>query len=236
MQLAQRVRLRFHLQTLSEQRDARRTSSIAWKSPAPATGRSSPQTLSRDLPLHRRRAAPRQHAVRHGDDGGVRRGPRSASRARTSRARSRNCSGSSSRTAAQPSRGRWPTAARHRSRRRRTTAGRARRPAPRTTAAPRRRPRRRWRACWWPPTAARCRSCRCDRARHRRPHRGQRPADRQPLRQPPPLPGHHHAALVRHRRPEQHQRHLREVQARAPSQPQRRRRGADRQARADLHR
>ena len=41
------------------------------------------------------------------------------------------------------------------SRRRRTTA------APRTMAGPRTTAARRWRACWWPPTAARCRRSRC---------------------------------------------------------------------------
>ena len=55
--------------------------------------------------------------------------------------------------------------------------------------------------------------------RHR-PHSGQRFADRQQVHQPASLPDRDAAGLVRDRGFEQHQWHLREVQARAPSQPQ----------------
>ena len=76
IQLAQRIRLRFHLTPLSKT-DTRPTSSIAWKSPARTAGRSSiPRRYPADLPLHRRHSAPGQHAVRHRDDGRVRAGPR----------------------------------------------------------------------------------------------------------------------------------------------------------------
>ena len=62
------------------------------------------------------------------------------------------------------------------------------------------------------------------RAGHRRPHAGQRRTHRQPLHQPPPLPGRHLDALLRGRGPEQHQRDLREVQPCAPPPPERWRR------------
>ena len=76
VQLAQRIRLRFHLTALSKRRHA-------LLHPAPPGGRRLARAadlrsrdLPADLPLHRRHSAPHQHAVRHGDDGGVRAGQR----------------------------------------------------------------------------------------------------------------------------------------------------------------
>ena len=69
-----------------------------------------------------------------------------------------------------------------------------------------------------------------------RPHSRQRSADRQPLRQPPSLPDRHHGAELRHRGSQQHQRHLSALQARALSQSQRWRCRDDRSARIALYR
>ena len=75
VQLAQRVRLRFHLTALSE------TDMEAYILHRLRSGRRRrPRALrTRDLPaalpLRRRRPAPGEHAVRHGDDGGLREGP-----------------------------------------------------------------------------------------------------------------------------------------------------------------
>ena len=46
------------------------------------------------------------------------------------------------------------------------------------------------RASCSPAAARRCWSASCGRAARHRPHAGQRPADRQPIHQPPPLPDH----------------------------------------------
>ena len=76
IQLAQRIRLRFHLTALSK------TDTSLYiqhrLEVAGSQGRQifDPETLSADLPLHRRHPAPGQHAVRHLDDGRVRAGPR----------------------------------------------------------------------------------------------------------------------------------------------------------------
>ena len=72
-------------------------------------------------------------------------------------------------------------------------------------------------------------------ARHR-PHPGQRPADRQQIHQPSSLPDRDSAGLVRDRGLEQHQRHFREIKARAPAQSQRRRCRGRRPARDHVHR
>ena len=76
IQLAQRIRLRFHLTALSKT-DTRAVH------PAPPGSRRlagaadlRSRDVSADVPLHRRHSAPGQHAVRHLDDGRVRAGPR----------------------------------------------------------------------------------------------------------------------------------------------------------------
>ncbi len=73
--------------------------------PAPSRGRRRRRPravrgrhLSRDLPLLRRRAAPDQHAVRHGDDGGLHRRPRHRDARRHPRAPWRSCAGSTTRS------------------------------------------------------------------------------------------------------------------------------------------
>ena len=66
---------------------------------------------------------------------------------------------------------------------------------------------------------------------HHRPHAGQRSADRQQVHQPSSRADHHVGAHFGARGSEQHQRHLRALQARAPPHAQRRRRRADRPAR-----
>ena len=74
------------------------------------------------------------------------------------------------------------------------------------------------------------------RARHHRPHQRQRSAGGQPLRQPASLPDHHRRRRQHDRGSQQHQRHLRAGQARAPPQPQRWRHRRDRQARDHVRR
>jgi general secretion pathway protein A len=71
---------------------------------------------------------------------------------------------------------------------------------------------------------------------HHRPHDRQRSADRQQVREPPSLPDHLDAGGLGDRGPEQHQRDLRQAEARAQAQSQRRRRGARRPARTHVHR
>ena len=71
---------------------------------------------------------------------------------------------------------------------------------------------------------------------HHRPHARQRSADRQQVHQPSSRADHHVGAHLGARRSEQHQRHLRARQARAPPHAQRRRRGADRPARDHVFR
>ena len=68
-QLAQRIRLRFHLTPLT--REDCNAYIVHRLEIAGAAGRQifSDGTLALVLPLHRRRAAPHQHALRHGDDG-----------------------------------------------------------------------------------------------------------------------------------------------------------------------
>ena len=70
VQLTQRIRLRFHLGTLSREDLLLRPASPGYC----RCGRSRNfrrRHVPRNLPVHRRRAAPRQHVVRHRDDGGV---------------------------------------------------------------------------------------------------------------------------------------------------------------------
>ena len=83
VQLAQRIRLRFHLTALSKT-DTRLYIQHRLEV-AGSQGRQifDPETLSADLPLHRRHPAPGQHAVRHRDDGRVRAGPRRRQRRAT---------------------------------------------------------------------------------------------------------------------------------------------------------
>ena len=86
VQLTQRIRLRFHLSTLTADARCAPTSSTGWKSPAPAIAQIfAEDTFPQILPLHRRRAAADQHPVRHGDDGRLHRRPRHRDAARTSR-------------------------------------------------------------------------------------------------------------------------------------------------------
>ena len=76
------------------------------------------------------------------------------------------------------------------------------------------------------PKARRSRSCTCAGPQGHRPHAGQRPADRQQIRQPPPLPARDRQRRPHgHRRPQQHQRHRDPRQPRpAPHLARRRRR------------
>ena len=157
------------------------TSSIAWRWPAPAIARSSPRTPS---PLiyryYRRRAAPDQHAVRHGHDGRLHRRSRHRDARGHRQRRRRSCSGSTT-LAHRPRLQRAPRPSGCHRRCRPAPCPRPARPA--DAGAHPGRHRRAHRA--GDPAAP--------GPRHRRAHAGQRPADRQPLRQPPSLPDHHHA-------------------------------------------
>ena len=103
VQLTQRIRLRFHLGALS--REDLRSYVRHRLDVAGADGREifAEDTFAGNLQVHRRRAAPREHAVRHRDDGRVQRRPRSRDARRTSPRRWANCSGWSSRRAPAPS-------------------------------------------------------------------------------------------------------------------------------------
>ena len=68
-----------------------------------------------------------------------------------------------------------------------------------------------------------------------RPHARQRSADRQQIHQPASLPDRHATPLLPDRRPQQHERHLREIETRAPAQLERRRRGSRGSARDHVH-
>ena len=81
VQLAQRVRLRFHLTALST--EIRRLHPASPGSGRIAGPRDLPARFLRaNLPLHRRRAPFDQHAVRYGDAGSIERRPRPGVRAR----------------------------------------------------------------------------------------------------------------------------------------------------------
>ena len=104
VQLAQRVRLRFHLTALSRE-DTRglhpaSPGSGRLRRPRDLRGR----LLRPDLPLHRRRAAPREHAVRNRDDGGLHRRSRPCAGRGRARRPSRNWHGRSSRALKQVAR------------------------------------------------------------------------------------------------------------------------------------
>ncbi len=192
VQLAQRVRLRFHLSALSES-DLHAYVQHRLEVAGSQGRRSSRTTSPADLPLHRRHAAPRQHAVRHVHDVGVHEGTRLRQARRPSRGDRRTAVG----RVREASQGR----ADHRPAGDAVAGGAGLRPAdhrqPRRGSggrAPdeRRLPQRRER-----------RGAGQDHRRHRRPdqrravaaarphrhrpHGGQRPADRQPVRQPPSL-------------------------------------------------
>ena len=193
VQLTQRVRLRFHLTALSQ-------SETAGLHPAPPGSRRRGRSrdlrrghVPADLPLHRRRAAARQHAVRHGDDGGLRRGPRHRHAA----------------TDIESAVGelQWVEFAARTQQQIRAATELA---LPRMRGAD-------------PALPALGRLLVATDGRtvqeiaadpgqgHRRPHHRQRPADRQPVRQPASLPDHDPRQLLRHRGSQQHQRHLRQV-------------------------
>ena len=199
VQLTQRVRLRFHLRHAVGRPRCAPTSSIASKWPAPATAQIfADGHLPGDLPLHRRRAAPRQHAVRHRDDGGVRRRPRPRVTLDDVMSAVEELQWVEFAVRAQQ----------HAAHRGGTTW------RPRICRRPhidRRHPRRpRGPRAHGPPHEAGA-SRRIGRLlvatdgrtvqelplrigpHHRRPHHRQRSADRQPLRQPASLPDHHHA-------------------------------------------
>ena len=109
-----------------------------------------------------------QHAVRHGDDGGVRAGPRRRSGSRTCRRRSTSCSGSSIRRRRRPN-------------------------APATTTPP---PHMQPPVGRLILAAAGCGGHGVAAGAgpiHHRPHAGQRPADRQQVHQPPSRADHHDA-------------------------------------------
>ena len=148
-QLTQRVRLRFHLQTLSQ-------TETRGLHPAPPGSRRRRRPrdlrrghLRRDLPLHRRRAAADQHAVRHRDDGRLHRRPRHRDARRHRQRRAGAALAGVRRTAPHQQRRR---AAERQPRCRARTAAATARPAAR-------------RSCWWPPTGAPCRRCRCSPGR-----------------------------------------------------------------------
>jgi type II secretory pathway predicted ATPase ExeA len=90
------------------------------------------------------------------------------------------------------------------------------------------------------PAGARTAGCRGERGAARagtvrdRADHGQRPADRQQVREPASRPDRHDARRQLDRGPEQHQRHLRARSAHPALEACRRRRGQDRRSRADL--
>ena len=142
-QLTQRVRLRFHLQTLTRDGNAR-------LHPAPPGGgrRRRPRDVRRatpsgDFPLQRRRPAPHQHAVRHRHDGRLTADRDSVTRADIAAAVQELRLERTSPTG-RTARSRRPSGCRRRRRRcaRRRPPAMARLPA-------------------WPPTGAPCRKCRC---------------------------------------------------------------------------
>ena len=96
MQLAQRVRLRFHLDGALARGYARLRRCIAWRSPAPMAGEIFAEDCFRYLSLHGRRTASDQFAVRYGDDGRLHRRPGSCDAGGSSSPRSPNCAGPSS--------------------------------------------------------------------------------------------------------------------------------------------
>ncbi len=73
IQLAQRIRLRFHLARCRHRRCARTSSTVSRSRAQGDRQIFVRRHVQRNLPLHRRRAASREHAVRYRDDGRVRR-------------------------------------------------------------------------------------------------------------------------------------------------------------------
>jgi general secretion pathway protein A len=148
----------------------RATSEHRLEVPAPATADLRSRHVRADLPLHRRHPAPDQHALRHRDAGGVRPGRRDGRPGNRAAGRWPSCSGRNTRARTHTH---LPADAH-----RRDGAAAARRRVGRVVLSTEGR-RDRSRAAGAGPL-------------HRRAHAGQRPADRQQVRQPPPHAVRHH--------------------------------------------